>query len=111
MPVDAPPIIGESTLTDYPSARELYDFISVKMPFSEPGVLSSDDNWALTAFLVREHGILPDSIRLEAANASSVHMNQSSTPALDLPLMGLAVAALIVLIFLLLLWRSRFAHT
>jgi mono/diheme cytochrome c family protein len=112
MPVDAPPIIGESTLTDYRTAGDLYAFISKKMPFSEPGVLSADDYWALTAFLIREHGGLPDGVRLDAVTAGFVPINPDSQSPIDLLVIGVALAAVFCLSGLV-VWRliRRVRHT
>ena len=110
MPNDAPALIGKDALTHFATARELYGYTSKTMPFDKPGELSSDDYWAVAAFLLRENGKLPDSIRLDANNAGTVPINPVPAPAFSLPLLAAAVAALIVLIFLLLLGRSRFAN-
>ncbi len=80
MPKDAPPIIGKYTLTAFPRARELYGYISKAMPFDKPGELSSDDYWAITAFLIQKHGALPTGVRVDAMNAASIPVNPGSSP-------------------------------
>lgn len=75
MPNDAPPIIGEGTLKPFATARELYAFISQAMPFDKPGELSSEDYWAVTAFLLQQNNKLPVGTRLDASNAASVIVN------------------------------------
>jgi len=83
MPKDAPPIIGEGTLRIFPTARELYGYISKAMPFDKPGELSSDDYWAVTAFLLQQNNKLPTGLELNVTNASNVIINPNlaiSTP-------------------------------
>jgi mono/diheme cytochrome c family protein len=80
MPKDAPPIIGTDTLIVFPSAHELYGYISKAMPFDKPGELTSDDYWAITAFLIQKHGALPTGIRVDSSNAASIPVNLGSLP-------------------------------
>ncbi len=75
MPKDAPPIIGKGTLLPYRTARDLYALISRRMPFDKPGELSSDDFWAVTAYLLHENGKLPADIWLDDSTASMVVVN------------------------------------
>jgi mono/diheme cytochrome c family protein len=119
MPIDAPPIIGKDTLMHFHSARELYGYISKAMPFDKPGELSSDDYWAVTAFLLQQNGRLPARTRLDASTAASMIINPSA-PAAPAPAETahassastgvLVVAAGIVLSIILVLgifWRRR----
>lgn len=80
MPKDAPPIIGEGTLKGFSTARWLYDYVSKEMPFDKPGELSSDDYWAVVAFLLHENGKLPDGVHLDATTAGSVTIDGLATP-------------------------------
>ncbi len=79
MPEDAPPIIGAGTLKRFATARELYGFISKAMPFDKPGELSSDDYWAVTAFLLQQNVKLPEGIQLKPTNAASVVINLNAS--------------------------------
>ncbi len=86
----APAIMGENTLSHFQTARDLYGFISKRMPFQEPGVLPMDDYWALTAFLIRQHGVLPDGVRLDESTAGTQPVHPGD---LDLKWGGLAAGA------------------
>ncbi len=77
MPVDAPAIIGTNTLTHFQNARQLFAFISASMPFQARGMLTPDEYWALTAYLLSEHGVLLNGVKLNAMNAESVSINPS----------------------------------
>ncbi len=110
MPNDAPAIIGKDALTHFRSARELYGFISKRMPFDKPGELSSDDYWAVTAFLLRENGKLPGDIRLDALTAASVVINPNvsihadATPALAAAVSPSADVTPFVIAGIMLIW-------
>ena len=42
------------------------------MPFWKPGSLQEEDNWRITAFLVRENGLWEDNVELGPSNAAEV---------------------------------------
>lgn len=98
----APALIGENTLTRFQTAVDLHAFISARMPFQSPGTLRNDEYWALTAFLLREDGILPQGIQLGAMNAASVAVRPSAFGAMNLFVAALGAIALSALaVFLL----------
>ncbi len=72
MPLDAPAIIGDNTLTDFQTAADLFGYVSRRMPFDKPGELAADDYWAVVAYLLAERGTPPGSAGLNAKNAGSV---------------------------------------
>ena len=74
MPVDAPAIIGANTLTRFQKARDLYAYIRHAMPFDKPGELTADEYWAVTAFLLQQHQVLPKGVEVSAANAASLSL-------------------------------------
>ena len=51
---------GEGTLQTFPNAAALHAYMRGTMPRYEPGRLSDEEYWALTAFLLSLHGPLPD---------------------------------------------------
>ena len=60
--------------TYWPFATTLFDFIRRAMPMHLPGILSNDDAYALTAYLLHENGILPVDARLDAESLKNVRM-------------------------------------
>ncbi len=60
LPTVVPPVIGPATLQRFATVADLHTFLQTAMPYQTPGRLTADDYWALTAFLLRSHG-LPDS--------------------------------------------------
>ena len=44
-------------LASYYNARSLHDYISVAMPYDEPGSLNVEEFWAVTAYLIEDRGL------------------------------------------------------
>ncbi len=42
----------------WPYATSVWDYIHRSMPYAEPGTLSTDDTYAVTAFLLFKNGII-----------------------------------------------------
>lgn len=100
MPMDAPPIMGPTALARFETAHDLFEFISERMPFQEPGVLSDEEYWALTAYILQHQGVLKPELSVGPATASQIliHPERAShTNAVDAP----AVPWLAVLGFLI----------
>ncbi len=95
MPNDAPAIIGKGALTHFATARELYGYISRRMPFDKPGELSASDYWAVAAYLLRENGKLPAGIQLDDSTAGAVAIGAPAAAPEALPA-GASVALLIL---------------
>jgi hypothetical protein len=80
LPTTVPQLIGPGSLTKFGNVAILNAFIRAAMPFEDPGVLTEDEYWQVTAFLLRENGI-PYSEPLGASNAGQVLLSLSqATP-------------------------------
>ena len=71
-----PPVIGPATLQRFTTAQELQTYIKTTMPWWSPGSLSEDDSWNLTAYLLRENGVLPRDQNLDPKEASITPVHQ-----------------------------------
>ena len=91
---DAPAIIGPGTLTDIKTAAQLYDFISTRMPYQSPGILSKGDYWSLVAYLLRQNHLASDSAQISAANAGSIELHPQSPNAV---VIGLGIVLVLVI--------------
>jgi len=80
LPRVVPALAGPGTLTRFPSALALHAFIRAKMPMQEPGVLSDDGYWALTAFLLRVNGVSADGKPLDSNTAAFAAVPRSGQP-------------------------------
>jgi len=60
--------LSPDALTSYHDARSLHDYIDLAMPYDEPGSLSVEESWAVTAYLIEDRGLA----RLDAPLAAEV---------------------------------------
>jgi mono/diheme cytochrome c family protein len=73
-------LAGPGTLVKFSTASALHGFIRAAMPYQEPGVLTDEQYWALTAYLLRQNGVPPDGRTLDASNADSVAVPRTGQP-------------------------------
>lgn len=59
LPRYVPAIIGPTALARFDTPVEIHEYILVNMPWHNPGSLTNEEYWQLTAFLVRENGGAP----------------------------------------------------
>jgi len=72
LPRQAPAVIGLGRLAQHQTAAGLYQFIRTRMPWQAPGILSDEEYWQLTAFLVDASGIAVGETPLGPENAADV---------------------------------------
>ena len=65
-----PAVVGTNTLLRFTTAQDLKNYIKTSMPWWDPGSLSEQDSWNLTAYLLRENGVLPPKAELNPKEAS-----------------------------------------
>ena len=58
----------------WPYATTLFDYIRRSMPQSQPGSLTSDEVYALTAWLLWRNGIVEEDAQISAANLAGIRM-------------------------------------
>lgn len=83
LPREIPPVLGMGSLARYSNATELYDYILHKMPWWNPGSLSEEEAWALTAYLMRSRGEIVNEVSLDLANAPIFRLHVPATPVAD----------------------------
>ena len=71
-----PAIIGAHTLQRFTTVDELEIYIKTTMPWWDPGSLSDQDAWNITAYLLRENGALSSASEINPNNANKnpVHL-------------------------------------
>ncbi len=63
---------GRTTLMKVPTVSTLWDYINRAMPWNAPKSLSTDDVYAVTAFLLNLGGVVPDNFVMSDANIAEV---------------------------------------
>lgn len=106
-----PAVAGPGSLSRFNTAQELYDYIVVSMPWWKPGSLTPEKAWALTAYILKMNGALPEGIVLGATNASAIsvhHLVAATHNDLggELVLTALLVAAAAVMILQMIMRRK-----
>ncbi len=72
LPMTVPAVIGmDAALGKFSTAARLNGYILAAMPYWDPGSLTEEESWKITAFLLRENGIA-FSGELDATNAEQI---------------------------------------
>jgi hypothetical protein len=72
LPTQIPAVIEGHALAKFADASQLNAYIRATMPFWNPGSLTEEEAWRVTAFLLRENGLLDGSTELNASNAPNI---------------------------------------
>jgi hypothetical protein len=102
LPKSVPAIIGPGTLARYSTAAELHDVIATRMPWYNPRVITSEEAWNLTAYLMRANGVLPSNVTLDAGNVPVFRLHTPPPSTIEerpiaIGAIGLLIAAVIVI--------------
>jgi len=93
IPKEMPPVLGYGSLARYSNAGELFDVIYETMPWWNPGSVSDEGAWELTAYLMRARGEIHPDTSLDAGNAPIYRLH---TPAPEVADESPGVAALLI---------------
>ena len=58
----------------WPYATTVFDFTRRAMPYNTPGILTDDEVYALTAWLLNQNGLIPDDAIMDAESLPQVKM-------------------------------------
>ena len=58
----------------WPFAPSIWDYINRAMPYDKPGILTSNEVYAVLAFLLNRNGILRDGVVLDAKGLREIRM-------------------------------------
>ena len=121
LPMNVPAVIGpNATLTKFSTAAYLQAYLLAAMPYWDPGSLSEEEAWNITAFLLRENG-LPVDGEVNATNAPNISLFPPQTATLPAsqeepatakqpvsnPVVWLLGLTLLMALFVLLVLRLR----
>jgi hypothetical protein len=87
LPTQIPAVIEDHALAKFTDAAQLNAYIRATMPYWNPGTLTEEEAWRVTAFLLRENDLLDQATELSAANAANVKIPRGAllTPAVTPP--------------------------
>ncbi len=110
-----PAVIGPGTLAQFTTAQDLYEYIYASMPWWNPGSLSTDQAWSVTANLLNKNRTLPKGLVLDPADAAAVSVHHLVNASQN-DLAGEIILALILVIAGILIvvqdgLKRRFEHT
>ncbi len=71
-------VIGPNTLSTYKNGQELFTYVSDTMPWWNPGYLTTEEFWQVTAFLMNRNGVLPEDVTLNTGNAIVFNLRPAS---------------------------------
>jgi len=74
LPEYIPAVTGGVMLARFGTALDLYQYLKTRMPWQAPGILSDQEYWQLTAFLLKLNGIDPGSQPLDENLAAQIRM-------------------------------------
>ncbi len=85
LPKSIPGVVGESALAKFTDAAQLQSYIRAAMPFWDPGSLTEEDSWKVTAFVLRSNGLWDGTEELGPQNASQVKIQRGVATPTPLP--------------------------
>lgn len=77
LPTAVPPVAGDDSLRQFGTAGQLYIYIQSVMPYQDPGNLTEEEYLAVTAFLLRQHGVVLERT-LDSATAAEIPLPAAS---------------------------------
>jgi cytochrome c len=83
LPKSIPSILGYGSLARFSNAYELYKFIYETMPWWDPGSLSEEQAWGMTAYFMRARGEIDPGTSLTAGNAPIYRLHSPAPKVVD----------------------------
>jgi hypothetical protein len=107
LPRTAPPVIGPTALGRFNNAEELQRLLGTSMPWYRPSYMNTEESWQVTAFLLRQQGVMPPRVTLNEGNAPIFRL-RTPAPALEeeRPITAAVIGFLIVAV-LGVVWHHR----
>ncbi len=81
-----PAVAGSGMLTRFKNSQELHDYILANMPWWDPGQLTDEESWQVTAYILSLHKVMPREFELADTNASAIRTQSAvAQPSDDRP--------------------------
>lgn len=119
LPRAIPAIGGPGALRRFTTALDLHEYISNKMPWHNPGSLTDEQYWQLTAYLLREQDVASLTLPLDEESARSLQLHPETVVQVNRPAaqatqagagfwwVALPAGAAVAVLASVLLWRRR----
>lgn len=78
LPTQVPAVIEPNALAKFADAAQLNSYIRATMPYWNPGILTEEEAWRVTAFLLRENNLWDASTELNASNAANIKIPRAA---------------------------------
>ena len=107
LPHAVPPVLGLTALGRFNNAQELHRLVSTSMPWYRPSYMTAEQSWQVTAYLLRQQGVMPPKVTLNEGNAPIFQL-RTPAPVLEeeRPLTA-AVIGLLVVTVVGVVWHYR----
>ncbi|HTP07534.1 MAG TPA: hypothetical protein VMP08_04745 [Anaerolineae bacterium] len=107
LPHVVPPVLGLTALGRFNNAQELHNVIATSMPWYRPSYMTTEQSWQVTAYLLRQQGVMPPNVTVNDGNALIFKL-RTQAPHLEeeKPLTAAAIGLLVVTVIGL-AWHYR----
>ncbi len=107
LPHVVPPVLGPNALGRFNNAQELHKVIATSMPWYRPSYMTTEQSWQVTAYLLRQQGVMPPDATLNEGNAPIFKLRtQAPSMQEERPLTAAAIGLLAVTVVGL-VWHYR----
>lgn len=107
LPHAVPPVLGAMALGRFSNAEELHHVIATSMPWYRPSYMTAEQSWQVTAFLLRQQGVMPPKVTLNEGNAPIFRLRTSAPAAEEEKPVTAAVIGLLALAVIGVVWHQR----
>jgi len=107
LPHVVPPLVGAAALGRFNNAEELQHVIATSMPWYRPSLMTAEERWQVTAYLLRQQGVLPPKVTLNEGNAPIFRLRTQAPAVEEERPVTEAVIGLLVVAVVGVLWHYR----
>ncbi len=107
LPHVVPPVLGPTALGRFNNAQELHRLISTSMPWYRPSFMNAEESWQVTAYLLRQQGVMPPKVTLNEGNALIFQLRTPAPPLEEERPLTAAVIGLLVVTVVGVVWHYR----
>ncbi len=107
LPHVVPPVLGSAALGRFNNAEELHRLIDESMPWYRPSYMTDEQGWQVTAYLLRQQGVMPPLVTLNEGNVSIFRLRTPAPAVAEERPLTVAVIGLLVVAAVGVVWHYR----